>query len=268
MVSATSVCYIKGPVEMRSQLNRLLAQWLAPPTVHAKQLHSLMREWVISLVHLHVLSVAQSGQEEDARSDSPTSVDIGNESNMVASCIGSIKPLVSLLVKILVDSRTRTVHRRNVASVVIRLLHNNDHCTANDSSVYKISLAVQQMVAMEVQQVLKLNVMAQRRKRKRNKTSNDDDTISRRRRRPPPWESFASIRCRDWMVCSLVLFETWLQEQSMARVVSRIATIQLETILEMLTRYYWLWRLELWKRILLNHSRARLEWTWVTLSCF
>jgi hypothetical protein len=139
-----------------------------------------------------VLSVAQSGQEEDARSDSPTSVDIGDESDMVSSCIRFIKPLVSLLVKILVDSRTRTVHRRNVASVVIRLLHHtNDHCTANDSSVYKISLAVQQMVAMEVQHVLKLNVKAQRRKRKGNKTSNDNDTTSRRRP-PPPLGSFAA----------------------------------------------------------------------------
>jgi hypothetical protein len=190
IVSATSVCYIKGPVAMRSQLNRLLAQWLAPPTVHDKQVHSLTREWVISLVHLHVLSVAQSGQEEDARTNSPTSVDIGDESNMVSSCIGFIKPLVSLLVKILVDSRTRTVHRRNVASVVIRLLHTNDHCTANDSSVYKISLAVQQMVAIEVQHILKLNVKAQRRKRKGNKTSNDNDTTSRRR--PPPLGSFAA----------------------------------------------------------------------------
>jgi hypothetical protein len=56
--------------------------------------------------------------------------------------------------------------------------------------VYKISLAVQQMVAIEVQHILKLNVKAQRRKRKGNKTSNDNDTTSRRR--PPPLGSFAA----------------------------------------------------------------------------
>ena len=51
--------------------------------------------------------------------------------------MGSVKPLVSLLVKTLLDARTLTAHRRNVASVVIRLLYSSNDTTANDSMVCK-----------------------------------------------------------------------------------------------------------------------------------
>ena len=65
------------------------------------------------------------------------------------------------------------MHRQNVASVVIRLL--NSHTTANDSVVCKdVSLALQQTIAMELQQVIHVDVKAQRRKRKRNKSSSSD----------------------------------------------------------------------------------------------
>ncbi len=134
----------------------------------------MTREVLISLVHLHVVSVAQQDAgEEVATSDSPRSVDTYDDESDTLSLAG-IQPLLSLLVKVLVDSRTRTVHRRNVASVLIRLLNGT---TTNESSLVcrNLSLVLQQTIAVEVHQVMKVDVKAQRRKRKRTKTTSDNN---------------------------------------------------------------------------------------------
>ena len=172
MTSTTVVCFIKGPAEKRNQLDRLLIRWLAPST--ERQMHPTTRELLISLVHLHALRLCQFHQSS-TRSDSPRSVDMNAAPENEENCT-FMKHLMTLLVKVLFDTRTQSAHRRNVASVMIRFLDAR-RAADSDSLPHEISVTLQQTIAVKLQQCIKQDVKAERRKRKKEKSSstNVDD---------------------------------------------------------------------------------------------
>lgn len=177
MALTTVTCYVKGVPEHQCHLDRLLMKWLAPPTTEG-QLHPLTRELLVSLVPLHTLLLCQA-HAATSRSDSPRSVDLTNNVSIGddGHACASAKPLLELLVKILMDPRTHTGHRRNAASVVIRLL--NDAGGEGSSLATSTSTILQQVIAVELQQLIKQDVKVERRKRKK-KPKSIDDTLSAR----------------------------------------------------------------------------------------
>lgn len=177
MASATVLCYFQGPVEKRGHLNILLVKWLAPSAADT-ELHPLTRELLVSLLPLHVLTCCQVAQVANARSDSPRSVDLRQSTSGSGETYFVTKSLVTLLVKLIFDFRTQTAHRRNIASVLIRLVVFQDATTDKESLQNNISVMLQQNIATEVQQIIKDDVKAERRKRKRGKSSKSNDSNS------------------------------------------------------------------------------------------
>jgi hypothetical protein len=167
MSSATAICYAKEPVERRSRLDRLLIRWLAPPS--DCNLHPLTRELLISLIQLHVLRLCRAHQS--TRSGSPRSVDLTGPSEN-AVCI-PVKTLISLLAKVLLDPRTQSAHRRNVAGVVMRFMDASGGDDA-ESLRQETNVMMQQAVAVELYKCIRNDEKAQRRKRKRRNASCTD----------------------------------------------------------------------------------------------
>jgi len=162
MASATVLCHAKGAVEERSHLDRLLIRWLSPAT--DSQLHPLTRELLLSLIQLHTLQLCQA-HSVTTRSDSPQSVDLSTALGDAGQKCLSVKPLISLLVKLLFDPRTQTGLRRNVASATIRLVG-----ASRGAADSLPSVIVQHLIAIELQQCIKQDVKVERRKRKKGKS--------------------------------------------------------------------------------------------------
>jgi hypothetical protein len=160
--TATATCYANGPVDQRRRLDRLLIRWLAPS--FDCNLHPLTRELLISLIQLHVLRLCRAHQT--TRSGSPRSVNL-KEPSEYAGCI-PVKSLFSLLAKVLLDPRTQSAHRKNVAGIVMRF---TDASGDAESLRQETNVKMQQAVAVELEKFIRNTEKAARRKQKRQYAS-------------------------------------------------------------------------------------------------
>ena len=97
-------------------IRHLLLKWLATPTT----VHPVTQTVLIRLVCAHCVGLSRMGTLEQTQgshdSDSPRSV-LATPSNH--KCV---EPFIHMMCQILFDSRTITQHRKNVSSVLVRLL--------------------------------------------------------------------------------------------------------------------------------------------------
>lgn len=138
----------------RGHFHRMLVRWLSP--VVARHHHPITREIVVRLVCMHVLNL---NNVCSARSnDSPRSV---HDVPILQTQLDYEDPLLSVLVKLLFDARTRVGHRDVLADVVLRLTRGGTE---------GLRRKVESHVANELNQLLVAKETSRPRKRKRAKS--------------------------------------------------------------------------------------------------
>jgi len=124
---------------------RLLVRWLAGANPDTGKQHPLSRDLILSLLQVHI---------------------VGNETNYGGSQQNGVTKLLSHLTKLLMDARTATLLRRNIASLLVRL--QSSSTVNSDTSALDLT---KQLIEREfVTWVSKTTTdrLSKKRKRKRN----------------------------------------------------------------------------------------------------
>jgi hypothetical protein len=170
----------------RGHYHRLLVRWLSP-SVNGMSHHPMTREIILSLLCLHVLGLHKADAAKV--SDSPRSVQALPNNKSQPSYED---PLLSLLVKLLFDPRTKVHHRDVLADLVLRIFHADNEI---------ICLKLESRIADQLAQLLTSNNKAKRRDRKRKRSrpkanvsllSIDDVQIISRLISKLPWRDLTS----------------------------------------------------------------------------
>jgi hypothetical protein len=149
----------------QSTLEQLLIRWLAPTSEKRQTLHPMSRELAVSVVCMYVMLLCPN---DDSRSDSPRSVDQVAPSDKPGGRSQNERApsMIVMLAKMVFDPRTTCEHRRNLASVLLRLT--NPH----SSDRKQLGKMAANVVGIEFVKSWKEDCKAQRRKRKRTEKSN------------------------------------------------------------------------------------------------